>query len=482
MSQLHQPKHAKLTSTYWYRQPDFNTSNKPSFNNILSLLEPFAMNYLVRFFTSLVQKYLPDPLIFAIILTILIFVVSASITPHQPLDLIAMWGSGFWNLLGFTMQMVLVVVTGHALASTNLVKRILNSLASIPTTPVQGVMLVTLVGSISCIINWGFGLIIGAMFAREVARKIPNSDYSLLIACAYIAFLTWHGGFSGSIPLLAATPGNPLEKLIGLVPISQTLFTPMNIFITLALVIGLPFLTASMLPPINLRKQIATDLLQDSQISLQKTLTPDSTFAEKLEESKLLGLMISLAGFTYLGIYFIKNGFKIDINTVNFFFMALGILLHKTPMAYARAITQAAKSTAGIIVQFPFYAGIQALMEHSGLGGIITHWFIAIANKETFPLLAFLSSGIINFAIPSGGGHWVVQGPFIMSAAQDLGVNHGKAVMAIAYGEAWMNMAQPFWALPALAIAGLGARDIMGYCLISLLFSAVIFIIGLQFF
>ena len=482
MSQLHQPKHAKLTSTYWYRQPDFNTSNKPSFNNILSLLEPFAMNYLVRFFTSLVQKYLPDPLIFAIILTILIFVVSASITPHQPLDLIAMWGSGFWNLLGFTMQMVLVVVTGHALASTNLVKRILNSLASIPTTPVQGVMLVTLVGSISCIINWGFGLIIGAMFAREVARKIPNSDYSLLIACAYIAFLTWHGGFSGSIPLLAATPGNPLEKLTGLVPISQTLFTPMNIFITLALVIGLPFLTASMLPPINLRKQIATDLLQDSQISLQKTLTPDSTFAEKLEESKLLGLMISLAGFTYLGIYFIKNGFKIDINTVNFFFMALGILLHKTPMAYARAITQAAKSTAGIIVQFPFYAGIQALMEHSGLGGIITHWFIAIANKETFPLLAFLSSGIINFAIPSGGGHWVVQGPFIMSAAQDLGVNHGKAVMAIAYGEAWMNMAQPFWALPALAIAGLGARDIMGYCLISLLFSAVIFIIGLQFF
>lgn len=440
------------------------------------------MNYLVRFFTSLVQKYLPDPLIFAIILTILIFVVSASITPHQPLDLIAMWGSGFWNLLGFTMQMVLVVVTGHALASTNLVKRILNSLASIPTTPVHGVMLVTLVGSISCIINWGFGLIIGAMFAREVARKIPNSDYSLLIACAYIAFLTWHGGFSGSIPLLAATPGNPLEKLIGLVPISQTLFTPMNIFITLALIIGLPFLTASMLPPINLRKQIAADLLQESQISLQKTLTPDSTFAEKLEESKLLGLMISLAGFTYLGIYFIKSGFKIDINTVNFFFMALGILLHKTPMAYARAITQATKSTAGIIVQFPFYAGIQALMEHSGLGGIITHWFIAIANKETFPLLAFLSSGIINFAIPSGGGHWVVQGPFIMSAAQNLGVNHGKAVMAIAYGEAWMNMAQPFWALPALAIAGLGARDIMGYCLISLLFSAVIFIIGLQFF
>jgi len=150
-------------------------------------------------------------------------------------------------------------------------------------------------------------------------------------------------------------------------------------------------------------------------------------------------------------------------------------------MAYARAISAAAGGTAGILIQFPFYAGIQIMMEHSGLGGIITNWFVDVATAETFPLMAFFSSAVINFAVPSGGGHWVVQGPFVMPAAQALGADMGKAAMAIAYGESWMNMAQPFWALPALAIAGLGIRDIMGYCVTALLLSGALFVVGLHF-
>ena len=122
------------------------------------------------------------------------------------------------------------------------------------------------------------------------------------------------------------------------------------------------------------------------------------------------------------------------------------------------------------------------MMEHSGLGGLITEFFINVANKDTFPVMTFFSSALINFAVPSGGGHWVIQGPFVMPAAQALGADLGKSVMAIAYGEQWMNMAQPFWALPALAIAGLGVRDIMGYCITALLFSGIIFVIGLTFF
>ena len=163
-------------------------------------------------------------------------------------------------------------------------------------------------------------------------------------------------------------------------------------------------------------------------------------------------------------------------------FMIAGLLLHKTPMAYMRAISAATRSTAGILVQFPFYAGIQLMMEHSGLGGLITEFFINVANKDTFPVMTFFSSALINFAVPSGGGHWVIQGPFVIPAAQALGADLGKSVMAIAYGEQWMNMAQPFWALPALAIAGLGVRDIMGYCITALLFSGVIFVIGLTLF
>lgn len=440
------------------------------------------MRTLVNFMTHLVQKYLPDPLIFAIILSIIVYIISLVTSSHTAIDILNMWGNGLWNLLGFTTQMSLVVVTGYALASAPIIKKQLTSLATLPKTSAQGVMLVTLVSSIACVLNWGFGLVIGTMFAREVAKNDSKSDYALLIACAYIGFITWHGGFSGSIPLLAATPGNPLEKAIGLIPLHQTLFSPMNIFITLTLIIVLPFITRQMLAVPELRKHVDFSNSSANETDFTKQLTPDSTVAEKLEESKLLALIVAAAGFIYLISYFLKHGPAVNINTVNLFFLSLGLILHRTPMAYMRAITAATKSVSGILIQFPIYAGIQAMMEHGGLGLMITNFFIHIANKNDFPLLVFFSSGIINFAIPSGGGHWVVQGPLVMSAAKAIGANNGKAVMAIAYGEEWMNMAQPFWAIPALAIAGLKARDIMGYCMIVLLFTSLIFIAGLTLF
>lgn len=435
-----------------------------------------------RFFTSVVNRFLPDPLVFAVLLTVITFVLGITLTPNDSLAMVKMWGDGFWNLLGFSMQMALVLVTGHALASSGPVRKGMTALASVAKTPQQGVMLVVFMSSVACIINWGFGLVVGAMFAREVARRIPGSDYRLLIASAYMGFLTWHGGLSASVPLVAATKGNPMEKICGIIPISDTIFAGYNIFITVALVVMLPLLCRMMMPKAHEVVAIDPALLKEDGHSTQKTLGPDATWAERLEESTLLSIVVALFGALYLGMYFRTNGFNLNINTVNLLFLTVGILLHKTPMAYARAISAAARGTAGIMIQFPFYAGIQIMMEHSGLGGIITNWFVNVATKETFPIMAFFSSGLINFAVPSGGGHWVVQGPFIMPAAQALGADLGKAAMAIAYGEAWMNMAQPFWALPALAIAGLGVRDIMGYCVTSLLFSSVIFIIGLHFF
>lgn len=434
-----------------------------------------------NFFTNIVHRFLPDPLIFAILLTVLVFGLGIGMTPKTTSQMVMIWGNGFWNLLAFSMQMALVLVTGHALASSGPVRNAMRSMASVASTPAQGVMLVTLVAAIASTINWGFGLVLGAMFAREVARRIPKSDYSLLIACAYIGFLTWHGGLSGSIPLIAATPGNPMEKTVGLIPITETLLTGYNIFITVALIVTLPFLTRMMMKPENEVVPVDPALLKEEE-SFQRELGADATVAERMEESRSLAIIVAAAIFGYLGLRFAEKGIKIDINTVNLMFVGAGMLLHKTPMAYARAITAAAKGTAGIMIQFPFYAGIQLMMEHSGLGGIITNWFVDIATKETFPLLAFLSSGLINFAVPSGGGHWVVQGPFVMPAAQALGADLGKSAMAIAYGEAWMNMAQPFWALPALAIAGLGVRDIMGYCVTALIFSGFIFVGGLYLF
>lgn len=360
-----------------------------------------------RFMTRVVSRYLPDPLIFAMLLTLITFGVALWLTPQTPLSMVKLWGDGFWNLLAFGMQMALIIVTGHALASSPPVKPLLRLAASAAKTPAQGVMVVTFFGSVACVINWGFGLIVGAMFAREVARRVPGSDYPLLIPCAYIGFLTWGGGFSGSMPLLAATPGNPVEHIAGLVPVSHTLFTGFKLFITLGLIVVMPFVTRMMTPRPSDVVSIDPALLKD-ETDFQKTLPADAPPSERLEESRILALIIGALGVVYLGIYFAEKGFNITISTVNMMFMIAGLLLHKTSMAYMRAISAAARSTAGILVQFSFYAGIQLMMEHSRLCVLITEFFINVANKDTVPVMTFFSSALINFAVPSGGGHWVI--------------------------------------------------------------------------
>lgn len=436
---------------------------------------------IARFFTQVVHRFLPDPLIFAILLTLITLALALGLTPKSPADLAVMWGSGFWNLLAFAMQMTLILVTGHALASSAPIKRGLSALAGLARTPGQATMLVALLSACACAINWGFGLVLGAMFAREVARRVKGCDYRLLVACAYMGFLTWHGGLSGSVPLVAATKGNPMEATVGLIPVSHTIFTGYNAFVTFGLIIMLPILARLMMPKPGEVVSVDPKLLEDAPV-IERRPGPDATFAEKIEESRTLSFVVVALTIAYLGVQVARGSFTLDINTVNLVFLAAGMLLHKTPMAYARAVSGAARGAAGILIQFPFYAGIQAVMDHSGLAGIITKWFVDIATPHTFDLLAFLSSALINFAVPSGGGHWVVQGPFVMPAAKALGTDLGHAAMAIAYGEAWTNMAQPFWALPALAIAGLGVRDIMGYCVTAMLFSGLIFIIGLMVF
>ncbi|GAB7526268.1 TIGR00366 family protein [Paraburkholderia sp. 2C] len=434
-----------------------------------------------QFFTQVVHRVLPDPLIFAIFLTIATFALAFGLTPKPPVELISLWGAGFWNLLAFSMQMAMILVTGHALASSGPIRRMLVALANSARTPGQGVMLVAFVGAVACAINWGFGLVLGAMLSREVARRVKGTDYRLLVACAYMGFLTWHGGLSGSVPLVAATKGNPMEKAIGLIPVSHTIFTGYNAFITFGLIVLLPILARLMMP--KPQDVVAVDpALLEEPPTVERKLPANATLAERLEESRFLAMLVALVCYGFLVVRTVTKGFTLDIDTVNLVFLATGMLLHKTPMAYARAVAAAARGASGIMIQFPFYAGIQALMDHSGLAGVITKWFVDIANVHTFPLLAFLSSAVINFAVPSGGGHWVVQGPFVMPAAQALGADLGKSAMAIAYGEAWTNMAQPFWALPALAIAGLGVRDIMGYCVTALLFSGVIFVAGMYLF
>ena len=443
---------------------------------------------MIKFCVKLVQRWLPEPFIFAIILTLVAGCLAMPICQQTPLEVVEHWGDGVWNLLAFAMQMSLVLVCGSTLAAAPVVKKAISSLANIPRTPVAAIALVTAVSALACWLNWGFGLIVGVVFAKEIARKLPQIDYRLLIASAYSGFVVWHAGLSGSIPLTMATPGEALTKatngvLTAPVPISQTILSPYNIVIVLVVMLAIVITNSLMYPK---KDVVAVDpaLLVESSDS-SKNLRPDKpTPAQRMEHSRLLSWIVAIMGFAYLVIHLGFGGGSFDLGSVIMLFLFLGVLLHGTPLAYVRAFTHAATGAAGIILQFPFYAGIMGIITGVGTSGIsfgtvISNACISISTPTTYPLLTFLCAAVLNMFVPSGGGHWAIQAPIMFAAGADLGVDPGLTGTAIAWGDAWTNLIQPFWAIPALAIAKLDAKDIMGFCLIDLLVTGVVICSGL---
>mgnify|MGYP003810167049 CR=1 FL=1 len=438
---------------------------------------------------ALVQKYLPDAFIFAIFLTILTLVLGMIFTHQGPVAMLVHWGEGFWSLLSFAMQMALVLVTGHTLASSPPVKKGLKKLASFTKTPTQAIFAVSLVSALACWLNWGFGLVIGALYAMELARQVRDVDYRLLIASAYSGFLVWHGGISGSIPLTIASSTSDLAgmtagALTETVATTQTIFAPFNLFISFGIILTLPLINKAMHPEPGKVVRINPSLLESqSKEEEAASVELNETPADRLENSKIIAYITGIFGIVYIVYYFATKGFDLNLNILNFIFLTLGIIFHKTPRRFIKAVDEAVKGCSGIILQFPFYAGIMGMMTGLSpdgicLAGVISNWFVNISTAKSFPVYTFLSAGIINFFVPSGGGQWAVQAPIMMPAGKALGVPAAKTAMAIAWGDAWTNMIQPFWALPALGIAGLGARDIMGFCLIDLILSGIIIILG----
>ena len=427
---------------------------------------------------NLVQRYLPSPFVFAILLTLFVLLFSMLGTGQSLPQMAQHWGTGFWGLLTFAMQMALVLVTGHVLANAPVVSRQLDNLASMARTPGQAIIMVTLVALAGSWINWGFGLVVGAVLARALARQVKGVHYPLLVASAYSGFLVWHGGLSGSIPLSLASGGADLQRmtagvLSAPIGVEHTLFTTLNLSIVALLVIGLPLLNRAMLP--------ATPIVADPELlkEPEPVVVPRDTLAQRLDDSRILGWLLVAVAAVYFVYYFMANGFALTLNIVIGLFLFFGLLLHGSPERYMRAVQESIGGISGIVIQFPFYAGIMGMMvgantEGISLGKQMTDAFVGWSTADTFPMLAFLSAGLVNFFVPSGGGQWAVQGPIMLPAGQALGVAPEVTAMAIAWGDAWTNMIQPFWALPLLAIAGLGAREIMGYCLLMLLYSGVV--------
>ncbi|MDR7869113.1 MAG: short-chain fatty acid transporter [Sporomusaceae bacterium] len=437
------------------------------------------LNRMANFFVVLVQKYLPDAYLFAILLTFVAFVMALALTGKGFIDLIAMWGNGLYGIIAFAMQMILILVTGHALASSKPVKSFLSTLASIPKDGSQAAMLNCFVVGVASFLNWGFGLVVGALLARELARRVKGTDYSFVVAAGYSGFVIWHGGISGSIPLAVATKGHLVEKLTGVIPVSSTIFSSWNLIITWSIIITLPLLFKMMAPkPENIRT-VDPELLADAPEAAPPT---EQTLATKLENSVAINMLFGAMGLIYLGNYFATKGLDLTLNIVICIFFVAGVILHMTPINYVRAMNEAIKGAGGIALQFPLYGGIQGIMVSSGLAAIIAKWFISFSTPFTFPLFTFIAGGVINLFVPSGGGQWIVQGPINIPAGMALGVDPAKVAMSIAYGDQWTNMIQPFWALPLLGIAKLGVRDIMGYCVMTLIWSGILICLGLMIF
>ena len=436
---------------------------------------------------SFMQKYLPEPFIFAIILTFAAILVAMPVCHQSIAEVVTNWGGGVWNLLGFSMQMALVLVTGATLAAAPAIKKGISRLASLPKTPAGAIALVTGISAVACWLNWGFGLIVGAIFAKEIAQKLKNVDYRLLIASAYSGFVVWHAGISGSIPLKMASDANELTKdtngiISSVIPIGNTILDWHNIIMVVLVTMALVAINSLMHPKTGIVTIDPALLQEDDPVGANhhSPVTP----ATKLENSRILSALLALLGLSFLIISLFFKHKTFDLGSVILLFLFLGIVLHKTPIAYVRSFGKSVSGAAGILLQFPFYAGIMGIITGVGesgicLGTVVSEAFVNISTSTTYPLYTFLCAAILNMFVPSGGGHWAIQAPIMFAAGEALNVDHGLTGMAIAWGDAWTNLIQPFWALPALAIAKLNAKDIMGFCLIDLVVSGIIIIGGL---
>lgn len=437
------------------------------------------MQKITNFFTELMRRYLPDPFVFAIGLTLLTMLLAVVVQNQAITALTTSWGSGFWALLAFTTQMAVILAMGYVLATAPLTERLLDRLVVRVSDPRMAIIVATLVGGIGSYLNWGFGLVVGGVVARKLALHVKGVHYPLIIASAYSGFTLYGLGLSASIPVLISTKGHPMQDQMGVIPLSETIFSPAMLLTSLVVVVTLPLLNAWLHPKAGQPvKELERNVPVEKQAAPVLDIEEDNTFASRLNNSRLLSYLIGLIGMGYVGLHFYEGG-SVDLNLINFFILFLGIILLGTPIQYVEKLNEGIRTIGGIILQYPFYAGIMAIMAASGLVNTFSHAFTQVATPETLPFWGLLSSFVINFFAPSGGGHWMVQGPFMIEAAKTLGASVSHTAMAVMLGNAWNDLVQPFWILPALALSKLKLKDIMGYTVIMMIWVGLVYAVAI---
>jgi short-chain fatty acids transporter len=433
---------------------------------------------------ELIRRWLPDPFVFAVLLTVVTGVTAMLWVGAGPAEVLTGWYEGFWMLLEFGMQIVLILTTGYAIALSPPVARLIDRLALKIAHPGQVYLAVLIGGGALTLISWGW-VVLTAVLGRELAIRVRRVHYPFLIACAFFSSGSWVTGLSSSIPLLLNTPDNFLIEaglLSTTIPVSETLGSPLNLTVIIVWLIGGP-LVLWLLRPRGEAIEIEA-LRSDSAPAKEITVAeeaealrdPEPIPSDRLNHSAVLQLFVVAMGLTYIVMHFARRGFDLNLNIMIFSFLVFGMLLHRTPICYVTAMARACSNISGIIFQYPFYAGIMGIMMATGLGTAIAVWMASFVTLKTLPFAAYLLGGVVNFSIPSAGGEWAVIGPPLVEAVRELSgpvgtaeLNRhvGRVAMSVAYGESLTNLLQPFFLLTVLPVMGAGvriqARDIVGY-------------------
>ena len=429
-----------------------------------------------------VERWMPSPFLFAIILTYVAGLAAFLSEGAGVSEVASAWYDGFWSLLEFAMQMVIILVTGTVVAYHPRIRAVILRLVRLPNGGGQAVVLVALGSMVAAWVSWGLGLIFGAILAHEMGREASRrgmpAHYPLLAVAGYIGIgLNWGWGLSSSPGLLQATEGNVLMELgfvDRLVPATEWVFHPYPLTLTgLSIVFACLALYLLSPPGPHCRGIEQYPGAQASTEPPPPTLAPDQTDpspADLIDNSKLLGALIALTGFVLSVNVFLTEGLgALDINVINFAFLMVGLLLYLSPTRYQRDFYRAVQGSAGIIMMYPFYAGIIGIMRGTGLVDTITEALLSVATPETFPVIAWITAAVLNVFVPSAGGEWTIVGGPMMLAGTELGIPHGQTIASYAAGDAHTNLLNPFWAIPMLAITGLRARDVFGYAITMML-------------
>lgn len=427
------------------------------------------------------EKWFPDAYVFAVLGVILV-AIAAMLAGATPKATAEAFGGGFWSLIPFTMQMAFVVIGGYAVATAPIVARFIDQLARVPRSGRGAIVYVGLVSMLASLLSWGFSLVFGGLLVRALARRSElKMDYRAAGAAAYLGLgAVWAMGLSSSAAQLQANPASMppgLLEITGVLPFTETIFLWQSIVLT-AVLIGVSLLICWVTAPQGRAARTAADFPEAAQSEPDKALPPRARPGEWLEYSPLLTVLLSLLAFGWLAGESASKPVVTAIaslNTYNFLFLSLGLLLHWRPRSFLNAVAKAVPSTTGVLIQFPLYGGIAMILtgakgaDGDTLAHHLSQLFVHVATQDTFPAVMGVYSAILGFFVPSGGGKWLIEAPYVMQAANELHAHLGWAVQVYNAAEALPNLINPFWMLPLLGVLGLKARDIVGFTFIQLL-------------